>query len=91
LYRPVHVGGSDGLDDGGSLIGDELVVVGVGVGVAVGVGVGDWLGAVPVGEDACVGDRPEGVGAGDDEELVGVGVGVLVAEVRGQVGAFVFA
>jgi hypothetical protein len=91
LFRPIPAGGSDGLDDGGSLAGDELV--GVGVAVGVGVGVGDWLGSVPVGADACVGDRSEGVGTCEDRELAGVGalVALLVAVVTGQVGAFVFA
>ncbi|MDX6418900.1 MAG: hypothetical protein QOG28_3520 [Trebonia sp.] len=90
LFRPIHVGGSDGLDDGGSLAGDELV--GVGVAVGVGVGVGDWLGSVPVGADACVGDRSEGLGTCEDRELAGVGALVaLVAVVTGQVGTFVFA
>jgi hypothetical protein len=92
LFRPIPAGGSDGLDDGGSLAGDELVGVGVAVGVGVGVGVGDWLGSVPVGADACVGDRSEGVGTCEDRELAGVGALVaLVAVVTGQAGAFVFA
>jgi hypothetical protein len=83
-------GGSDGRDDGGSLVGEEPVgeepvgeepdAVGVGVGV----------GSVQVGEDSCVGATSEGVGSGDEEELVGVGVGVLVGAATGQVGAFVF-
>jgi hypothetical protein len=84
-------GGSDGRDDGGSLVGDEPE--------GVGVGVGDCAGSVQAGEDSCVGATLEGAGSGDDEELVGVGVGVLVVLVvvvvllgraTGQVAAFMF-
>jgi hypothetical protein len=72
-------GGSAGLGDGGSTVGDDPDTVGVGVGSG------------PVGAaDACVGVTSAGVGSGDDEELVGVGVGVLVLAATGQVAAFVF-
>jgi hypothetical protein len=78
-------GGSDGRDDGGSLVGDEPEGVGVGVGA----------GSVQAGEDSSVGATFEGAGSGDDEELVGVGAGVgvlvvLVGGATGQVATFAF-
>jgi hypothetical protein len=77
--RP-EVGGSDGLPDGGSAVGDGLL--------AVGVGVGSWLGPVSGGVYAGVDGPSDGVGAG--EEPAGVSVGELVGTGSGHVGPSVF-